>query len=160
MLSSTKNPYAPPGNATEPTKQIKRDTVPWAMWISVTAVSMILVTATALYLEANDVGYIDPGPHSAVVAGVCLAIASIWIGRNYRRLSAILLAEVLNLTVWLSMLLTVLVGLGVFHDQELHESDYRIIGTIWLGGAVCTAVIVLLSGRRDVQQPQGISNDN
>lgn len=145
MLPSTGNPYAAPSAAVVSEVSPTTNTVRWGLWIGGAAVSMIALTATALYLEANDIGNIESGPHSAIVAGIGLILASFRIGRRHERMLAILLAESVNLTVWLTMLLTVKVLLPIFGDQKLRDSDYEIFAMIWAGGAVGTALVVLLS---------------
>lgn len=159
MVSSSENPYAAPRTTSIPPQQINSDQVPWGTWISGTAVGMILLTATALYLDANHIGNIDPGPHTAMLSGLGLVIVSVWIGRRYAAISAIVLAELLNLTVWLTMLLTVLVLSPIIDDQQLRADDIKIFGMIWACGAAGTAVIVLLFGRRTAKPTKDVSRE-
>lgn len=158
MSNPSENPYAAPKTTTVPSRQMKSDKVPWGIWISGAAASMILITATAMYLDEHSFGNIDPGPHSAMLAGLILAVVSVWIGRRYGCMSAIVLVELINLTTWLSMLLTVLVLSPILGDQKLRDDDYRIFAMIWAGGAVGTAVLVLLSSGRSAKQPEGLSD--
>ncbi len=135
------NPYAAPTDREPPSVVHFARPQNWFLWILGAIVFESGLTAVCLYKDVD-------GQACAIVSGAGLAVGVFFAARIYARRMAFFLAQILNLCVWGSMLVTVLLILPSTNNGQLSQDDINIFVAIWLGGVFVVTLLVLLFGLR------------
>lgn len=149
MKSGTdSNPFAAPAVRSFEADRPDAGTVPWRRWIVGSTVLVLLVSHSVFILPRTVLRLETQGVFVTFVTGTGLLVASIVAARRYRLKDALLLMQVLNVTVWLTMLATVAIFQPILIDAKLISINWWFFVWVGLSGAAATAVVTGLTGRR------------
>ena len=147
MSERSDNPYAAPVAVGQDSDSHESSAVPWLRWLGVACFAEFLLTLFVLSNDSRRLINVPAGVAGAVISGFCLLMSSLFISRRYRLPQGLLLAQLLNLTVWLTMLATVWFFLPqIMPNQTLTGRDCEIFVIIWGScGGVLLLIVPLLS---------------
>ena len=143
--SSIQNPYSPPtvvgGSLPPPAAASKR----WIWWVCGTVVAETLVTLFVILGASFFTFGVPQGIVAVAISGSPLVAACVLVGRRHHLRFALVLTQVMNLVMWLTMLVSFLILPPIFGDStSLTSNDYRVLAMLWLGGAAVALIIVFL----------------